>query len=118
MITTEDHPPIFVPLIHWFKKVFFAQAYQNIVVVHPYFGCFIANVSKQRIQIRDNIVPFSLFELSGKIFIPEVPAQVKVQFIRKEEVQTFAPFTWKGLFEFPEKMADIRFPACRIHRIK
>ena len=87
MVASINQSPVLVPLIDRLEEILLAQAHQYVVVIEFYFWGDRADIHKQRIKIRNDVVAFPFFELPGKVAVPKISPYPEIQFIGEEKIK-------------------------------
>ena len=107
-----------MPAIDGFEEAFFAQRDHHVVVVEAVFGRAIAHLDEESRQVGNDIVAFAADELFAKGVVPDLIAQLEVQLVGEEEVQTLFGILRETILEALEEVLDIPFARQRMHRVK
>ena len=118
VVAAVDHAPLLMPIEHRLEKPFFGQGYHDITVIEADFGSMRAAVEEQGRQFRDEVIPLAPLELQAECVVPQIPVDIEIEFVGKEEVQPLSPFARKTSLKLAEEFLGIESAGLRVHRIE
>ena len=117
MVTAEGHAALFVPVVYLLEIAVLRKPDYHIVVIEPYLLRLVADVLEYRFELRYDIITLDPLEIFGKLVVPEIAADIEIQLVREEEIESLSALSRKMLVEFSVEFFDNIISELRIHRV-
>lgn len=89
VVAAIGHSPVLMPLKNRAETVLFLQLHDHSIIVQTDFHRLRAVLLKDQIQVRPDIIALPSLKFFREKDVPQSPADIEVQLIRKEKDPTF-----------------------------